>query len=195
VGRAVGTRSEAWARLVREIEACRACPLGSTRRRAVVYRGGERPRVLFVGEAPGRQEDETGRPFVGRSGARLDAAIERLDLAPDSVGVLNVVKCHPPGNRLPLSSVSACRPFLERQLEILRPTTLVPLGRHALRAVAPDAPPILEASGRPIRTPLGPAFPLLHPAAALRSRRWAERWDRDVGALGAWLRSPGSETL
>jgi uracil-DNA glycosylase family 4 len=183
----IGPDSEGWRTLVREIERCRACPLGATREHVVVYRGASQPRLVFVGEAPGRQEDRLGLPFVGRSGQRLDAAVERLGLAPRSVGILNVVKCHPPGNRLAEASVRACRPFLARQLALLRPKVLVPLGRHALRALLPSAPKVTEVAGAPVAGSRPPIFPLIHPAAALRSRRLAARWDGDLDRLRVWL--------
>ena len=154
-----------------------------------MYRGSLRPRVVFVGEAPGAEEDRVGRPFVGRSGRRLDAAIARIGLVESDFGVLNVLKCRPPKNRFDPSAARTCRPYLDRQLAWLRPSVLVPLGRHALRTVDPEAGPILEVAGRPRPRGSVAIFPLLHPAAALRSRRWAERWERDVSALGSWLAS------
>lgn len=180
-------RRAAWDRLAREIHACRRCPLGSRRTHAVVYRGTLSPRVVFVGEAPGAAEDRAGIPFVGRSGRRLDAAIARIGLAPSEWGVLNLLKCRPPSNRFDRAAAHTCRPFLDRQLALLRPNGLVTLGASALRALDPRAPPVLEAAGVP-RT-VGPRwlFPLIHPAAALRSRRLTERWEHDVDALGRWL--------
>jgi uracil-DNA glycosylase len=178
---------EAWERLSNEIRACRRCPLGSTRAHAVVYRGGLAPSVVFVGEAPGAEEDRTGLPFVGRSGRTLDLAIARLGLSDDEFGVLNTLKCRPPGNRYDRSAATTCRPYLDRQLDLLRPDLIVSLGAHALRALDPEAPRVLEAAGRPREVGGTPHFPLIHPAAALRSRRWHERWDRDVEALGKWL--------
>jgi uracil-DNA glycosylase len=176
----VGARFEA---LSEEIRACRRCPLGETRTHAVVYRGGLAPWVVFVGEAPGAREDETGVPFVGRSGARLDAAIARLRLTEGEFGVLNLLKCRPPANRFDRKAAATCRPFLERQLELLRPRVLVSLGAHALRELDPTSPPVLEAAGTSRRAGTRSLFPLIHPAAALRSRRLAERWERDVDRL------------
>ncbi|HTT73038.1 MAG TPA: uracil-DNA glycosylase [Thermoplasmata archaeon] len=178
----------AWRALAREIEACRRCPLGAVRTHVVVYRGSLRPTVVFVGEAPGRDEDLAGVPFVGRAGRRLDAAIARIGLAPGEFGVLNLLKCRPPANRFDRAAARACRPYLDRQLAWLGPRLLVTLGAHALRALDPTAPPVTKAAGR-VRPGTAPAvFPLLHPAAALRSRRYATRWELDVGRLGAYLR-------
>lgn len=181
-------RQAEWKRLSHEIRTCQLCPLGRTRTQAVVYRGSLTPRVVFVGEAPGVVEDRTGIPFVGRSGRRLDAAIERLGLEPTAFGVLNVLKCHPPGNRFDRLAARTCRPYLDRQLALLRPELVVTLGASALRTVDPGAPPLLAVAGRPRPPALWRVFPLLHPAATLRSRRWAKRWEDDLAALGAWLR-------
>ncbi|HYA54821.1 MAG TPA: uracil-DNA glycosylase [Thermoplasmata archaeon] len=177
----------AWERLSAEIHSCRKCPLGSLRTHAVVYRGSLSPRVVFIGEAPGAEEDRAGIPFVGRSGRELDRALGALGLSDTEFGVLNVLKCRPPQNRFDRSAASTCRPYLDRQLELLRPKVVVTLGAHALSAVDPSAPPVLEAAGR-ART-AGPIahFPLIHPAAALRSRRWRERWETDLNALARFL--------
>jgi uracil-DNA glycosylase len=161
--------------------------LGSVRTQAVVYRGSLAPWLVFVGEAPGAAEDRAGLPFVGRSGRRLDAAIAAIGLREDEYGVLNLLKCRPPQNRFDRSAARTCRPFLERQLTLLEPSALVSLGASALHGLDPDAPPMLRAAGTP--RPLGPRtlFPLIHPAAALRSTRLAERWTADVAGLRDWL--------
>ncbi|MGI0070877.1 MAG: uracil-DNA glycosylase [Thermoplasmata archaeon] len=180
-------RAEAWAALTEEIRHCEKCPLHASRTQAVVYRGGPSPRVLFVGEAPGVQEDRVGIPFVGRSGRWLDAAVARLGLEPEEVGVLNLLKCRPPGNRFDRSAARSCRPYLDRQIALLEPRCLVTIGATAYRALSPGGPPILAAAGRPRPDASPPLFPLIHPAAAMRSRRLSERWARDVDALDRWI--------
>jgi DNA polymerase len=177
----------AWHALSQEIRACQLCPLGRTRTQAVVYRGGPRPTVLFVGEAPGAEEDRQGLPFVGRSGSILDAAIGALGLAPGEFGVLNVLKCRPPDNKFDRAAAACCRPYLDRQLELLAPRLVVTLGAKALAALDPGAPPVMKAAGR-VRDGPGPTlFPMLHPAATLRATRNRARWDRDLRALGRQL--------
>jgi len=179
-----------WETLTKEIQRCERCPLHRTRTHVVVYRGGPRPRVLFVGEAPGAEEDRTGLPFVGRSGARLDEAIARIGLAAREFGVLNLLKCRPPANRFDPRAAPTCRPFLDRQLAILRPTLIVTLGAHALAALDPRAPRVLRAAGRVRDLGEFRLFPLLHPAATLRATRHRVRWDRDVGRLRRMLAAP-----
>jgi uracil-DNA glycosylase len=134
-------------------------------------------------------------PFVGRAGRRLDRAIQFLGFAPDSFGVVNLIKCRPPRNRFDVRAARICRPYLDRQLALLRPEVIVPLGAHALRALDPSAPPVTLAAGRPREGSAIPLFPLLHPAAAMRSRRWAERWDQDLLALRAWWTARTTHTL
>jgi uracil-DNA glycosylase len=178
---------ERWQQLSEEIRACQRCPLHKTRTQAVVYRGSLTPQVLFVGEAPGATEDHAGLPFVGRSGQRLDAAIDEVGLTDEDFGVLNILKCHPPGNQYDPAAERACRPYLDRQLAFLAPKALVSLGAHAFHALAPNGPAILAAAGRSYPGSSPPLFPLIHPAAAMRSRRLVARWAQDVTALGRWL--------
>ena len=190
----VGTGSPAWARLVTEASGCTLCPLHQHRTHAVVYRGGDRPRILFIGEAPGVEEDKLGLPFVGRSGRRLDEAIDRLRIGPSEFGIVNLLKCRPPDNRFDRAAARVCRPYLERQLDLLAPERIVTLGAHALRALDPEAPPVTEAAGHPRSTTRGPIFPLLHPAAALHAPAFRARWYTDLDALDRWLSAPLSET-
>ncbi len=185
----------AWEELSEEIRRCTRCPLHLGRTQAVVYRGSLAPRIVFVGEAPGAAEDRIGLPFVGRSGRRLDLAVGRLGLSPEEFGIVNLLKCRPPANRFDRRAARTCRPFLDRQLALLRPELLVTLGASALRAIDPAAPPVLAAAGR-LRADLDPpVVPWLHPAAALRSRRWSERWDRDVDGLATWLRARAAQPV
>jgi uracil-DNA glycosylase len=176
-----------WEELSQTIRVCRLCSLGATRTQAVVYRGGLAPRVVFVGEAPGAEEDRTGLPFVGRSGRELDRAVASLGLSSEEFGVLNLLKCRPPANRFDSSAAETCRPYLDRQLALLRPAVIVTLGARALHAIDPAAPPMLAAAGHPRGEGGIPHFPLIHPAAALRSRRMRERWESDVRTFGRWL--------
>lgn len=187
-----GTGSRAWAQLSAEIRRCTACPLSLTRRQAVVYRGAEHPRVVFIGEAPGAEEDRVGQPFVGRAGRRLDAAIAQLGLREPDVGIVNVVKCRPPGNRFVRRAAEACHPFLVRQLRLLHPDLIVTLGAHALEALDPGAPKITECAGSLRAAGALPLVPLLHPAAALHAPRLRARWESDLVRLQRHL---GSRSL
>ncbi|MFZ9882859.1 MAG: uracil-DNA glycosylase family protein [Candidatus Limnocylindrus sp.] len=181
-------RAEALAALAQEIDACRACPLGSTRTRSVPGEGRPDAELLFVGEAPGASEDSVGRPFVGAAGKLLDLLLGLTGRSREDVFVLNVVKCRPPDNRDPEpEEVAACAQFLQRQLSILSPVLVAPLGRHALRTFAPTAKisavhgtPLAEGVGLPLGATL---FPLYHPAAALHNGALRPTLERDMGAL------------
>jgi DNA polymerase len=128
-------------------------------------------RVMVVGEAPGRLEDESGRPFVGRAGALLDELLAAAGLARADVYITNVVKARPPRNRDPTrAEVEHWMPVLEDELAIVAPALVVPLGRHALAHFAPAAR-IGEVHGRLIHERGRALYPLYHPAAGLRSTK------------------------
>ena len=172
-----------WEDLSREIVRCQRCQLHSFRTQAVVYRGVPEPVVVFVGEAPGAEEDRVGLPFVGRAGRRLDEAVASAAIPATVVGVLNVLKCRPPQNHFDRRAAVTCRPYLDRQLAWLDPPLVVTLGRWALSTLLPTAPPISESAGV-VRDWQGrKLLPLVHPAATFHSRRMMERWTRDLAAL------------
>ena len=124
---------------------------------------------MVVGEAPGRFEDEQGRPFVGRAGQLLDELLREAGYARDEVFITNVVKARPPGNRDPTrAEVEHWMPVLEQQLALVSPRLVVPLGRHALAHFA-DGARISEVHGRELTERGRALFPLYHPAAGLRS--------------------------
>ena len=139
--------------------------------------------VMLVGEAPGAREDATGRPFVGGAGRLLDQLLADAGLERGDVFITNVVKARPPGNRDPKADeVAHHLPWLEAQLEAIRPKLLVPLGRHALKRFAPDTT-ITEAHGRVVEHDGRMLFPMYHPAAALRNPNLRETLHEDARAL------------
>src|SRR5215207_11480124 len=136
--------------------------------------GSDTADVMLVGEAPGASEDKQGRPFVGRSGKFLDQLLEEAGLARDAVFITNVVKARPPGNRDPKADeVAHYLPWLERQLALIRPRVIVPVGRHALAHFAPGRK-ITEVHGTLIEEGDLRLVPWLHPAAALRNQSLRE---------------------
>jgi DNA polymerase len=161
-------------------EPCRTCT------NFVPGEGNPRAEVVIVGEAPGATEDAEGRPFVGRAGRLLDEVLAAAGVRREDVFITNVVKARPPRNRDPSAAEVAHHwPWLERELAIVAPRLLVPLGRHALSRFAPRAR-ISDVHGRAL--PGAPAlFPLYHPAAALRSTRLRETLFEDARRLGATL--------
>ena len=148
---------------------CTACPeLAATRTHVVVGEVPAGARLLVMGEAPGASEDQTGRPFVGRSGQLLDELLAEVGLDRASVAVLNTAKCRPPANRPPTRAESAaCRPWAERQLALARPAVVVALGLSATRwFLGPTS--LAAVRGRVHDHPLVPVLPTYHPSAALR---------------------------
>jgi len=139
--------------------------------------------VVIVGEAPGASEDKAGRPFVGRAGRLLDGLLAEAGLEREDVFITNVVKARPPGNRDPRADeVAHHLPWLEAQLEVIRPRLVVPLGRHALRRFAPDAK-IGEVHGHVLDRDGRTLFPMYHPAVALHNQSLRATLVDDARAL------------
>ena len=153
-----------------ELGDCQRCPLGRTRKNLVFGEGNPQAKIVFVGEAPGADEDMQGRPFVGRAGQLLTKIIERLGLRREEVYIANVIKCRPPGNRNPeTEEILACQPFLEAQIEAIQPRVLVGLGKFGAQWLLKTAEPISRIRGR-----LGEyrgihVMPTYHPAYLLRN--------------------------
>ena len=123
-----------WRKLIEEIASCRKCDLYKYRKNPVPGEGRLDADIMFVGEAPGAQEDEMGRPFVGAAGKLLTELIESIGLKREDVYITNVIKCRPPNNRDPTDKeIEACSPYLIRQIQLIKPKIIVALGRHAGR--------------------------------------------------------------
>jgi uracil-DNA glycosylase family 4 len=152
---------------------CTRCALAEGRTQVVFGVGDPDADLLFVGEGPGAEEDRIGEPFVGRSGQLLDQLmVEELGITRREAYIANVVKCRPPDNRDPSpDEIAACRPFLERQIELIAPRVVVTLGRFAGQLLLASKTPITKLRGRSY--PFGGAvlIPTLHPAYALRGGR------------------------
>ncbi len=151
------------------VSKCRKCPLSETRTNTVPGEGSPTAEIMFVGEGPGRDEDLSGRPFVGRAGKFLDELIESLPMRREDVYIANVVKCRPPGNRDPeRDEVEHCSDYLRAQIAAIDPLVIVPLGRHALGWFNPGLR-ITASNGKILRHEDRVLMPLLHPSAGLRS--------------------------
>ncbi len=174
------------------VRACGRCPLSAGRTNAVPGEGDGSSGILLVGEAPGRNEDETGRPFCGAAGRNLDLALKEAGILRPTVFVTSIVKCRPPENRDPTPAErAACRPHLLDQVAALRPRVLVALGRHGLSGLLGEAPPnFASLPGSFVAGPGGiPVFVSLHPAAVIYRQRWKEAYLRHWRAFGEWHRS------
>lgn len=155
--------------------------------------GNPRSEIVFIGEAPGEQEDKQGKPFVGNAGKLLSELLGTIGLQREDVYITNVVKFRPPENRDPTpEEKEACLPFLLLELSIIRPKILVPLGRHALGHFFPKMT-ISDAHGKPQKlTDELTVFPIYHPAAALHNPGLRQALKDDFAALGAFLASRAS---
>jgi DNA polymerase len=160
-----------WTNFAADVAACTACGLCRTRNKAVPGVGATRAEWLFVGEAPGSEEDAKGEPFVGQAGRLLDNMLVAVGLARGTgVYIANVLKCRPPGNRTPEPrEVDACLPYLDRQIELLRPRLIVALGRSAANALLNADASIASLRGRVHRYRSVPLVVTYHPAYLLRN--------------------------
>ncbi len=153
--------------LYTEIHNCKRCALYQGRTNAVPGAGPVDADVMFIGEAPGFHEDQQGIPFVGAAGRFLDQLLEMVNINRDRVYIANVIKCRPPGNRDPrIEEVEACRPYLDRQIELIQPEVVVTLGRYSMARAFPDEK-ISRVHGEPRIVEEQVYFPMYHPAAAL----------------------------
>ncbi|HET7482338.1 MAG TPA: uracil-DNA glycosylase [Actinomycetota bacterium] len=152
---------------------CTACRLAEGRTQVVWAAGNLASDVLFIGEAPGFHEDKQGEPFVGAAGKLLDTLLEEIGLDRTQVAIVNVIKCRPPGNRDPLpDEIESCRPYLQAQLNFMRPKVIVTLGNFATRFIIGQPIGITKARGRQFRYVTAVVIPTFHPAAALRGGRF-----------------------
>ncbi len=164
--------------------ACIRCRLAQTRNSVVFGEGNPKADIVFVGEAPGEEEDNQGRPFVGRAGKLLDQLIERIGIKRSDIFICNVLKCRPPGNRDPQpDEVACCKDYLLAQLDIIRPRVICTLGRHAYNTLLETDAPITRIRGKMTTFRGTPLLPTYHPSYLLRSQgRIKEAWE-DMDAL------------
>ena len=158
--------------LRQEVECCSHCVLGATRTRAVFGEGDPSADLMFVGEAPGYHEDQQGRPFVGQAGKLLEQLLASIGMTREQVYIANVLKSRPPNNRDPRpEEIDACRPYLWRQIEIIRPKVICTLGNFATKLLSGDQRGITKVHGQPRPTEIAGhglyLYPIFHPAAAL----------------------------
>ncbi|HEY75173.1 MAG TPA: uracil-DNA glycosylase [Thermoflexia bacterium] len=164
---ASGDKAKELERIAEEVRTCTACILHRGRTQAVPGEGPADAQIMFIGEAPGFHEDQQGRPFVGAAGRFLEDLLESIGLKREDVYITNIIKCRPPANRDPLpDEIEACGPFLERQLEVIRPKLVVTLGRFSMARFFPKAR-ISQIHGQAKRVGGVVCLPMYHPAAAL----------------------------
>ncbi|MCX7843651.1 MAG: uracil-DNA glycosylase [Clostridia bacterium] len=158
-----------WEELIKECEECKKCDLGYTRKNVVVGRGNVNAPMMLVGEGPGQQEDEQGLPFVGAAGKLLDLLLDAMPFKKDDYYIANIVKCRPPGNRVPMDEeAERCLPFLRNQVALIKPKIIVCMGATAMKYIIDKNAKITQIRGQWLERKGYWIMPTFHPAALLR---------------------------
>jgi uracil-DNA glycosylase len=186
--RSAAERREDLVALYHRLRDCHDCPLKATRTKLVFGAGNADAEVMFVGEAPGAEEDQTGLPFVGRAGKLLNELLEEIGLSREQVFVANVLKCRPPGNRDPLpDEIAECEPHLREQIRLIEPKVICTLGNFATKLLTGQPTGITRCCGIPQEREIDGLpvvlYPLFHPAAALRTPATKEKLRADIARL------------
>ena len=168
-----------------DVRGCPLCKLARTRKNAVPGEGQISAKIMFIGEAPGRSEDEKGKPFVGAAGRILDNVLKKAGIERSQVFITNIVKCRPPNNRVPEEDeLIACRPYLDRQIALIKPKVICILGRTAYssvlggRSITVNRGKIIERSGQKY-------FSTFHPAAVIYNKSLRSALETDLKKLAA----------
>ncbi|MFA5621988.1 MAG: uracil-DNA glycosylase [Thermovirgaceae bacterium] len=174
-------RSEAWERLISAAKQCEKCPLASGRQNVVFGEGDRSTRLVFVGEAPGLEEDQQGIPFVGRAGQLLTRIFEAADIDRKDIFITNVVKCRPPGNRVPsIEEMLACEDFLKAQIALINPAILVCLGATPTKWILKTGESISRVRGKWFDWKGIKVMPMFHPSFLLRNQSKKKGGPKDL---------------
>jgi len=178
---------ESLERIASEVRACVRCKLSNSRKNCVPGEGPYSAKVVFVGEAPGKSEDKTGRPFVGVAGRILDEALHKAGVERSRVFITNIVKCRPPGNRVPENEESAaCIPYLERQISLIGPRIICILGATAYSTIL-DGKSIVKDRGKIINRNGQEYLITIHPAASIYNKHLRQVLVDDISKLARYI--------
>lgn len=183
--------------IARDIAVCTRCDLHKERTNTVPGQGNTAPEIMFIGEAPGRDEDEQGLAFVGRAGMLLTKMIEAMGLSRDQVFIANINKCRPPNNRKPTPlEMETCLPFLKRQISVLQPKVLIAMGATAVEGLVrlPEGKTISKIRGEWLAFETIPLMPTYHPAYLLRNPAMKRPVWEDLQAVLRYLGKPIPDT-
>lgn len=170
-------------KIASEVIGCQLCKLSRSRKNAVPGDGQTSAKVIFIGEAPGKNEDENGKPFVGIAGRILDGALQKVGIERSKVFITNIVKCRPPGNRVPEDAErAACRAYLDRQISLIAPRIICLLGATAYSSIL-GGKSIIENRGKIIKRSGQKYFITIHPAAAIYNRNLLHVLEDDLSSL------------
>jgi DNA polymerase len=189
------SRRQALVEIYNDASICERCPLSETRNRVVFGSGNADADLMFVGEAPGAEEDRQGLPFVGRAGGFLSELLESIGMKREDVFINNVLMCRPPGNRDPQpEEIESCRPWLEQRIGLIEPRVICTLGNFATKLLTANPTGITKVRGVPQQHLIGGRhlflLPLFHPAAGLRTPRVAEQLREDFRQIPDLLAQP-----
>lgn len=180
--------------IAEEVRGCTLCKLSKKRTNAVPGEGSHLAKIMFIGEAPGRNEDEQGRPFVGAAGKLLTEALNEVGLQREDVFITNVVKCRPPDNRVPAPEErNACRPYLDRQIALINPKIICVLGRTAYESLL-GGKSITANRGRLVKHGKHFYFLTVHPAAVIYNPGLKSVFRNDIANLVSELKRLESQT-
>jgi len=172
------------AQLFERAKSCHQCSLAGSRLNFVFGEGDPAAHLVVIGEAPGAEEDASGRPFVGRSGQLLDKILLAAGFQREEVYICNILKCRPPGNRNPLSDeILSCMPWLLQQLQIVKPKVILMLGKVAANTILDNTLSLGSMRGKLIRWKGYDCFITYHPAALLRNPNWKRGCWEDIQAM------------
>jgi len=176
-------RDDSLERVAAEVRGCPLCKLARTRKNAVPGEGQLAAKIMFIGEAPGSSEDEKGRPFVGAAGRILDNTLKKVGIERSQVFITNIVKCRPPNNRVPeADEVAACKPYLDRQIALIKPKVICILGKTAYSSLLGGSS-ITASRGKMVERAGQKYFLTFHPAAAIYNKSLLSALEADLKKL------------
>ena len=189
------TKDDSLEKIAVEVKGCPLCKLARTRKNAVPGEGQLAARIMFVGEAPGRSEDEKGRPFVGAAGRILDDLLQRTGIDRSQVFITNIAKCRPPNNRVPEDDeVAACKPYFERQIALIKPKVICILGRTAYASLLGGST-ITTNRGKMVDKEGQKYFLTYHPAAAIYNKSLLATLEADLKKLAKEIKEEGKGSM
>lgn len=190
-----GQKHDSLEKIAAEVKGCPLCKLARTRKNAVPGEGQLAAKIMFVGEAPGRSEDEKGRPFVGAAGRILDNLLQKAGIERSQVFITNVVKCRPPNNRVPEDDEAvACRPYLDRQIALIKPKVICILGRTAYASLLGGSS-ITTNRGKIVEKAGQKYFLTFHPAAAIYNKNLLSALEADLKKLAKEIKEEGKSSM
>jgi DNA polymerase len=191
----VAQKHDSLEKIAAEVRGCPLCKLARTRKNAVPGEGQLAAKIMFIGEAPGKSEDEKGRPFVGAAGRILDDLLQKAGIERSQVFITNVVKCRPPNNRVPEEDeAAACRPYLERQIALIKPKVICILGRTAYSSLLGGSS-ITTNRGKIVEKAGQKYFLTFHPAAAIYNKGLLSALEVDLKKLAKEIKEEGKGSM